>query len=245
MGRTTTLRQLLAKLVDKVLSEEGALRSEKQALVEHILNNSILELTADALELKRGNYMGIGEENKDRMLNLPKFMFFSFGYMDIFDTLKGRERSWMLKSVYSFKELEDVIRYQNVTRNEVIALVDGEIIDYEVRKADLPDAFGGFGNIVVWETYVYRINYLLNDQEIEEKFQSKESLETWIKHIVREGAEEIKVRHLIEDYDMSFTVTQVAYNTDNSEDMGSWLLWQQRTSDTIEDDDEDEEEWDF
>lgn len=244
MVRQITLRQLVTKLVDEVLKEEGALRSEKQALVEHILNNSTLELTADSIELKRGNYLGIGEENKDRILTIPRFMVFTFGVLDIFDTLRAKERTWQLKSLYSFKELEDAVRYQSVNKSKVIAILDGEILDYEVKKSSVADAFGGFGSEVVWETYVYKLTYLLQDQEIEEKFQNRESLETWIKHIVREGAEEIEVYHLIEDYKMSFTVTQVAYNTENKEDTGSWLLWQQRVNQDI-DDEEDEEEWDF
>lgn len=242
--RTTTLRQLITRLVDEVLKEEGALRSEKRDLVEYILNNSILELTADALELKRGNYMGIGNENKDKTLTIPRFMVFTFGVLDIFDTLRAKERTWQLKSLYSFKELEDAVRYQSVNKSKVIAILDGEILDYEVKKSSTADAFGGFGSVVIWETYVYKLTYLLQDQEVEEKFQSKESLEDWVKFIVRQGAEEIKVKHLIEDYDMSFTVTQVAYNTENKEDTGSWLLWQQRVNQDI-DDEEDEEDWDF
>jgi len=245
MCRTTTLRQLITVLVDEVLKDEGALRSEKQALVEHILNNSTLSLTSDSIELNRGNYLGVGEENKDRMLIIPRFCVFTFGILDIFDSLKGKERAWHLKSLYSFKELEDAVRYKSVNKNIVVAIVDGEILDYEIKKSNIADAFGGFGSVVVWETYVYRLNYLLQDQEIEEKFQNLESLEQWIKHIVRQGAEEIEVYHLIEDYKMDFTVTQVAYNTNNQHDEGSWLLWQQRVSGTIEDDDEDEEDWDF
>ncbi len=238
-----SLRQLLDKILKHLLTDEGLLISERISLREHILSNSCLQLSADSILLQQGNFMGVGgNEEKDRVLVLPRFMSFEFGVQDVFDIVSNKERKWRLISYSGIKALEDGLAYiESSTKKKVVALVDGEIVDFEVKSSAYKDTFGSWTNIVNWEINVYKVSYIMDDKELEEIFSNRDSLEMWIKHIVRKGAKQIKVTNLIEGYEMGFTVNVIAYNSNDNNDSGAWLIWQQQKHEVEDEYDEEED----
>jgi len=247
LGRNQSLRQLLDKILKRLLEDEGLLISERTALREYILSNSCMQLGADTLIMQQGNYLGIGgNEQKDRILEIPRFLSFEFGVQDTFDILKNEERKWRLISYDGIKSLEDGLAYiESNTKKKVVAIIDGEIVGFEVKSSAYKDGFGSWNNVVAWEMDVYKVRYVLDDQELEENFNNRDSLEMWVKHIVRERAEKIEVYNLIEGYKMGFTVNVIAYNSNLQNDSGAWLIWQELNStyEYDEEDEDDEELW--
>lgn len=86
--KTTTIRKLLTVAVTQALQQEHLLKSEQDELVEFIMNNSTLAVSpSDEIDLYEGNCFGIGDTNKDRELQTPKYCMFSFTRSRVVDFL--------------------------------------------------------------------------------------------------------------------------------------------------------------
>lgn len=237
MSRTTTLRQLIYTATKEALKREGLLRTEIHELVEYILNNSSLKLTVEEIEIVRGNYMGIGKESKDRTITIPRFIIYSFSRQDVYGTLEGKDRTWKLKSFISFDALENALGYYREEDN-VAVIIDGEVVGFELRP-NAAYSFGGWNKDIKWDREVYSVKYILDEDYKEERFKNKLSLENWVKVLVKRGAEEIEVRNLMDSIHLGFTVSGTLYDSNNMDNRGMWLLWQEQKQDEY-DDEEDE-----
>jgi hypothetical protein len=194
--------------------------------------------------MKPGNYAGIGENNKEKKLTIPRFVTFAFGKLDIFSVLESKTRTWKISSYSSFDELEDSLKYQSADR-KMIVLVDGEVLDYTVDSQCERDSFGDWMRSVSWQADIFKVFYTEEGIEKEEKFCDRFVLEKYIKDIVRKGAKEIKVFNIIEDKGLGFSVTGTLYNTDDMDDTNTWLIWSKHDPDDLVEDEEEVEEWHF
>jgi len=72
--KTITIRKLLSVAVTQAFQQEHLIKTEVDELVDYSLNNStIIVKPDDNIDLKEGNCFGIGEENKDKELEVQKY----------------------------------------------------------------------------------------------------------------------------------------------------------------------------
>lgn len=229
MGRETTLRQLVYNCVKEATRDEGLIRTELHELTEYILNNSVLELSSERLHLTEGNSLGIGENNKDKKVILPRFLSFNFSKKNIFQLLNNNSsRTWQIRTYYDFNELESTLIY-NID-NKLVVIIDGEITDYELKSGQQ------WGWEVIWDCDAYIVTYFLDNIEEREVFKSRIQVKNRLLELTEQGADEIVAYNIIEGKSMDFVINQTLYSTRPSEDDAAGLLW------LGNDDDFDEEE---
>jgi hypothetical protein len=228
--RETTLRQLIYHAVKEVTKEEGLLRSEIHTLVEHILNNSVLELTTERLHLTEGNFFGVGENNKDRRLTVPRFISFSFKKQSLFDMLNKQGRTWELRTYSDFDDLERALTCE--LDEQLIAIVDGEIVEYQKVGHNT------WGWEIIWGCDAYIVTYVSEDMEQKEILRSKLQLQNRILQLVAEEAEGIQAYNLLSGEKIDFLVRKDIYTTKLTKTAdGLWFTW---CNDMREDDEAEE-----
>lgn len=217
MGRETTLRQLIYKCNKEILKEEGMTRSELHAVTNWVLNNAaVSKFSADDIYITDGSYIGVGENNKDRTLTLPRFMTYEFGKLDFFTFIENNKRNFKLKSYRSFEELETFLIYATT---KVVVIIDGEIVEYERV------GHNNWGWEVVWGKDTYIITYILNDYDEKEICKSKVQLKNRILWLIEEGAADIVAYNIVEGKSLEFVINRTIYSTKPSADDEPGLLW--------------------
>jgi len=236
--RETTLRQLIFMCLKEKLKEEGLTRTELHDLTDYILNNSTMGLTAENIELCEGNRFGVGDENKDKTLTIPRFLGFNYSKTNAYDFFSdNKKKSWRLHTYMSFDNLMSALSFQGV--DGTIIIIDGEIIDYNRKMADNQDYIG---YDVIFDTNIYKVSCFLEDKEYEEYFRSKKQLESRVIELVEKKADEISILNKITNEYMYFEINKNIYtNRDiisKSEDFNQMgLMWVRDV------DDEDDEDW--
>lgn len=192
----TTLRQLVYKAVKESTIADGLTRLELHEYTDYILDHSILERKSDYLTLRAGNLMGVGEENKDRTFNAPKFLTFSISKSIAYDffTNNNSGKTWCLNTYYSFKELEDKLIFDD----NVTILINNYVRHYSDGE---------------WDFDAYRVTYEIEAVEEEEVYRSKRKVEERIKELLKQKADCIFVTTTTDLETHHFVVNKTIYST--------------------------------
>jgi hypothetical protein len=205
--KTTTIRKLLTVAVIQAFQQEHLIRSEIDELVEHILNNSTISVSPDDnIDLKEGNFFGIGEENKDRELEVQKYYVFSFtrtrivDFHSIYVQAVNMTRSWRLVSMPDFQRIEDYIRSNFDDNTYISVLEDAEPLNFTVIRntgvAD--DIWTPRCKDVQWEKPAYKLSYKQNGRGQDETFNSKDALENRMLQLISNDTEKLRVFDIID-----------------------------------------------
>lgn len=227
-----SLRQLIFSAAQESLKPEYLTKSELHETTEYILNNSVLELTAERVCLTEGNYIGIGENNKDRVITLPRFLTFEFSKRSAFDFFNSNKgRTWKLRSHNTFEELESYLQCK--LNSEPVVFIDGELIEYRLTYAV------GWGYEVEWISCdaVYIVTYLSDDTEEKEIFKSKYKLQKKLIELVNQNAQQVQAYNVIAGISTPFEVQGVLYDSNTPDNKRNWLIW---GTDSVEDDEVEE-----
>lgn len=231
--RETTLRQLVFMCLKEKLKNDGMTRTELHELTDYVLDNSTLELSADNLELYEGNMFGVGNENKDKPLTIPRFLAFTYSRATAFKFfLRDKKKSWSLDTFSSFDNLPSSLIFQG---EDVILLIDGEIVGYKVKNGE-----DVYMNDVVFDKDIYSISCVLEDEEHEEFLRSKRDLETRVIELVEQKAKSLNIENLITGEDKFFEIRKNVYTNRMSkpEDFDALdIIWVRE----VEDDDFEDE----
>jgi len=205
--KKSTIRKLLTVAVTQDFQQEHLIKTEVDELVEHILNNSTISVSPDDnIDLKEGNFFGIGEENKDRELEVQKYYVSSFTRTRIVDfhsswvQAVNMTRSWRFVSMPDFQRIEDYIRSNSDDNTYIAVLVDAEPLGFTVIKniGVVDDIWTPKCKDVQWEKAVYKLSYKQNGRGQEETFNSKGSLENRMLQLISVNAEKLRVFSLID-----------------------------------------------
>lgn len=237
--RTTTIKGLLTMAVKQIiLKEQFRGLGEANKLVEYILNNSTLAVSHnDAIDLKSGNTFGIGDSNKDRELQLPRYCVFSFTRAGLVDFQSSwintitMTQSWRLVSMPDFQKVEEYIR-SNYDDNTVIAV----LVDAVPWNFTLSNGAGSCGDIWVpvpigiqWEKPVFKLSYKKNGGVFEEVFNSKRALESSMLQLISCEAERLRVFSTIDDNKhLGFRVAGYVYQSGGKSeitDRNTCIIW--------------------
>lgn len=228
----TTLRKIVYKSLKEMLKKEDfVLKSELEKLTNHILDNSSLQMTKDSIYLEDGNNLGVGNENKDKVLKLPKLLLFRLEKRDIEDVVSARSLRWCLTEFNTLESLE--MSLEGYARSELkpVVLMSSEIIRYEFDKTNKSN--DGFieihGAKIKWEQEMYAASYESANITTEDKFRSRKDLEKHIIFLVEEGMESIKVESIMEKKELGFCITGTIYDTNHTEEENRvWFNWQEQ-----------------
>lgn len=218
--RETTLRQVVYAAVKKSLKQDGLTRTEIHELTDYILDHSSIDLSAKKICLTEGNYFGIGEHNKDRVFNLPRFVTFEFMKASAFDIINNNKgKTWRLKSHDTFEDLENYLTYS--MHDKPVVFVDGTITEYELMGTK------NWGYEVNWIgcDAVFIITYVFNDKDEKELLNSRVKLQLKLIELVEEGAEEIQAYNIFAGESLQFKVQGTLYNSNQFNDYNKWLVW--------------------
>jgi len=207
--KTITIRELLTVAVKQIILKEQFSRfGEANNLVEYILDNSTLSVSHnDDVNLKSGNTFGIGDDNKDRELQLPKYCVFSFARAKLADFQSSwvhtetMTHSWRLKSMPDFQKVEEYLRSNSDDNTGIVVLVDAVPMNFTLSKGEnscgdiwVPVPIG-----IQWEKPVYKLSYKKNGGVYEEVFNSKCALGSRMLQLISSEAERIRAFSLIDD----------------------------------------------
>lgn len=211
--RLTTLRELVGMCLKEKLKSDGMTRTEIKELTDYVLDNSSLRLTDTDIEIIEGNKFGVGEDNKDRIFTVPRFIAFKYSKTDAAKYFLNNEcKKWYLYTFSSFDRLIDALTF-NVNNKDTLILIDGEIIGYDVRPRD------AFGYDVYFDKAIYSLTYVLEDRVQQEFFESNKELIDKIMVLVGQEAENIKVYDLITQEFKYFEVSKNIYTNREKEDI--------------------------
>ena len=205
--KTTTIRKLLTVAVTQAFQQEHLIKTEVDELVDYILNNSTIIVTPDDnIDLKEGNFFGIGETNKDKELEVQKYYVFSYSRTRIVDfhsswvQAVNITRSWRLVSMPDFQRIEDYIRSNSDDNTYITVLVHAEPLSFTVVRNTgvVDDIWNQKCKDIQWEKSVYKLSFKQNGKGQEETFNSKGSLEDRMLQLISVNAEKLRVFNLID-----------------------------------------------
>lgn len=233
MGRETTLRQLVYMCNKEILKNEGMTRSELHDITNWVLNNAaIYDFTTDVVSITQGNSLGVGEENKDRPVKIPRFMIYELGSINAFDFINNRKdkKHFNLQSLKTFENLEDYLRHHRT--GDIVVIIDGEIVDFERVTTS------AWYTEIVWDIDTHIVTYELEDKEEKEVLRSKKQLENRILELVEKFAVEIQAYDLVQGERLDFQVSDIVYRTidDNKDKLG--IMWVRDVDSDFEEDDD-------
>jgi len=218
--RETTLRQLIFEAVKASLKQEALTKTEIHGLTDYILNNSILELSAEKISLAEGNYFGIGEYNKDRTFTLPRFITFELTRPSAFDILNfNKSKTWKLRSHDTFEELETYLTY--LLHGKPVVFIDGSQTEYELAGKE------AWGYEVKWIgcDAVYAVTFVANGINEKEIINSKIQLQRRLIELVEQNAQDIQAYNVVQGNNLPFEVQGKLYSSDKAQDKEPCLIW--------------------
>ena len=227
--RETTLRQLIFEAVKVLLKQEALTKAEIHDLTDYILDNSILELSAEKISLAEGNYFGIGEYKKDRTFILPRFVTFELTRPSAFDMLNfDKSKTWKLRSHNTFEELETYLTY--LVHVKPIVFIDGSQTEYELEGKE------SWGYEVKWIgcDAVYVVTYVSNGINERELINSKIQLQRRLIELVEQDVKEIQAYNVIQGNNLPFEVRGSLYSSDKAQDKEPCLIWCTNTNEETE-----------
>ena len=203
MEKKTTLRELMKMMVPEVLKEEHLLEEQQNSLVEFMLDNSHVIYEKGKLSLLYGNTLGVGIDNKDKPITLPRFMIFEFRKAN---PITGASHKWRLTSFDTFMEMENHLAINVDYENNRVAVVMGnEIVKFEMTPTYLASSWQ-IVNFPVWEENYYKLEVKQKGEVIEEFCNCKNAVELRILQLIRDGAEDIKVYCIPDDKRLYYRV---------------------------------------
>jgi hypothetical protein len=227
--RETTLRQLIFEAVNVSLKQEALTKTEIHELTDYILDNSILELSAEKISLVEGNYFGIGEYNKDRTFTLPRFITFELTRPSAFDMLNlNKSKTWKLRSHDTFEELENYLTY--LLNSKPVVFIDGSQTDYELVGKE------AWGYEVKWIgcKAAYVVTFVANGINEKEIINSKIQLQRRLIELVGQNAEDIQAYNVVQGNNLPFEVQGRLYSSDKAQDKEPCLIWCTNTNEENE-----------
>ena len=205
--KTTTIRKLLTVAVAQALQQEHLLKSEQEELVEYIMDNSTLAVSSnDEIDLYQGNCFGIGDTNKDRELQTPRYCVFSFTRSRLADfhsswvQAVSLMRCWRLVSMPDFQRVENYIRSNYDKDTYIAVLVAEEPLSFTVLKdADTTgDIWVPVCSDIHWVKPIFKLNFKQESAVYEEKFNSKGVLESRILQLIAGNAECVRALSIMD-----------------------------------------------
>ena len=206
--KTTTIRKMLTEAVKQALQQEHLLKSEQDELVEYIMDNSTIAVSPnDEIDLYEGNCFGIGDTNKDRELQTPKYCVFSFTRSRVvyfhsrWVQAVSLMRCWRLLSMPDFQRVENYIRSNYDDSTYIAVLVDAEPLNFVVSKD--ADTDGDIWTLVCsnihWSKPTYKLSYKKDSRVYDESFSSRSSLESRILQLIAENADCIRAFSIVDN----------------------------------------------
>lgn len=233
VGRETTLRQLIFKCNKELFKEQGLTRSELHDLTTYVLSTAaVSRLSENELFITDGNMLGLGVCNYDREITVPRYISYELGNLGVFELLGGKQKSYKLKSYNTFEELESCLTYSS---NTVVAIVDGEIVEYQKQGNN------SWGWEILWGCDTYIVTYVAEDTEHKDVLRSKIQLQNKLLQLVAEEAEEIQAYNIVSGESLDFLVRKDIYCTTKKSSKTADSLSLTWCSD-MRDEDEDSEE---
>lgn len=198
-----TLRKLLKVVMPEILKDEHLLELQEDALIEYMLDYSSVVLNDKGnLELLYGNRLGIGSENKDKLITIPRFLIFEFRKAN---PISGESHKWRLASFENFKYLEEHLTFNiDFENNRVAVLIDGELVGFDLK--DTICSSWQFALRPTWSTDILRLQITMNGEKIEETYNCKNAVEMRIIQLTREKADEIDVYSIPDQERLYFRV---------------------------------------
>ncbi len=203
MKKKITLRKLLKVVMPVVLQEEHLLESQENSLIEYMLDNSSIVLNdKGSLEMLYGNRLGVGTENKDKSIDIPRFLIFEFRKAN---PISGESHRWRLGSFESFKGLEEHLTFNiDHENNRVAVLIDGELTGF--KMLDTICSSWQFGFRPTWAIDVLKLKITMNNEVVYETYNCRNAVEMRIIQLIRDGAEDIIVFSIPDNKRMYFKV---------------------------------------
>lgn len=201
-----TVEALVKTAIGQVFKEQHLFPNEMKSLTGHILDNSSLEVTKEGnINLVSGNIFGIGEENKHKELEQKHFYIFNFTPSYVRENPYGVDiqflRTWNLRNVKSFQEIERYISTQMMPQTKFVVILDGKPLGYRVENTN-PETMSFVLQEyikIIWERPVYQVRYEQSGVSQEESFCSKKDVEEFVLKIFQKGAYDVFVYSLLED----------------------------------------------
>lgn len=228
--KMATIRELLTVAVTQALQQGHTLKSVVVEIVEYILSNSTLVVSSpdDSIYLKEGNCFGIGDSNKDRELQTPRFCVFSFTNLKDCDSINC---SWRLKSMPDFQSIEEYIRSNRDDNTNIVVLEDAVPLKFSLVKdtnsyADIwiPESVS-----IQWEKPVYKLNYKKDNGVYEEKFNSRNKLESRMLQLISNNAEKLRAFCSMDsNKHLGFRVAEYVYQSGGKPeitDKNAYIIW--------------------
>lgn len=228
--KTTTIRGLLTVAITQALQQGHPLISVVGEIVEYILNNSALVVSSpdDSIDLKEGNCFGIGDSNKDRELQTPRFCVFSFTNLKNCNSINC---SWRLKSMPDFQSIEEYIRSNHDDNTNIVVLEDAVPLNFSIVKDAnscgaiwIPESVS-----IKWEKPVYKLSYKKDNGVYEEKFNSRNKLESRMLQLISNNAELLRAFCSIDNNKhLGFRVAGYVYQSGGKPeitDKNAYIIW--------------------
>lgn len=203
MEKKITLRKLLKVVIPAVLKDEHLFESQEDSLIEFMLDNSRVILDSKGhLEMLYGNTLGVGTENKDKPIDIPRFMIFEFRKAN---PLSGESHKWRLGSFESFKDLEEHLTFNiDHENNRIAVLVDGNLVGFDMK--DTICSAWQFGLRPSWSIDVLKLKINMNSEVVYETYNCRNAVEMRIIQLTREKADEIDVYSIPDQERLYFRV---------------------------------------
>ena len=237
--KTTTIRELLTVAVKQIILKEQYRGLDKpNELVSYILDNSTLAISHnDDIDFKSGNTFGIGDSNKDRELQLPRYCVFSFTGAKLVDFQSTwvhtitMTQSWRLVSMPDFQKVEEYLRSNSDDNTGIVVLVDAVPMNFTLSKGknSCGDIWVPVPIDIQWERPVYKLSYKKNGGLFEEVFNSKRTLESRMLQLISSEAECLRAFSLI-DYNkhLGFRVSGYIYQSGGKSEItnkNTCIIW--------------------
>ncbi len=220
----TTLRKLIT-IALQAIQTEFLTENEIGKFSDFILNNSTLAITNTNLQLQSGSTFGVGENNKDRELELPKYLTFFITNYDNQNQSNTKllaglpQRDWQLCSYDNLFDLEQELRTaelrccEGLKEGNLVVLVDGKAEAWKV--VEVQTVLGLIQPYIVWDAIKpYTISYTTATGASEsEQYNSKKPLDERVITLLNQGAEGLQVRNRYDNEHLHFTVTKTEYNS--------------------------------
>jgi hypothetical protein len=217
-------------VMPEILKDEHLLESQENEFIEYMLCNSHVILTnKGSLEFVYGSILGVGDNNKDKPITLPRFMLFEFRKAN---PISGESHKWKLGSFESFADLEEHITFNiDFESNRVAALIDGVLVGFEMK--DTICSPWQFGLRPTWTTDVLKLEITMKGEKIEETYNCKNAVEMRIIQLTREKAEEIDVYSIPDDERLYFRVLGELFKSVEQETDGLMALLDRRETHVV------------
>lgn len=209
------------------------IQSAINELVEKLLNNSQLTVSDSySINLSDGSIFGIGDSNKDREIEMPKYILFTLTKSNLIGSKShlflqsSLTRSWSLKSFDSFQKLENhILIYPS---DYIAVLIDGEAMEFDIIIEKEDDIWTPVINRITWSKQIYRLNYKADQVQFEKFFNNKLLLEYHLIEQVKKGADCIRAFNTIDNKHLGFRVVSDVYISGGKTELtekNTYIVW--------------------